>query len=41
MDAGPGRQENTKYKLADSVKKCMKTTPVDRITVKDIVEGCV
>jgi Transcriptional regulator len=40
MDAGPGRQENTKYKLADSVKKCMKTTPVDRITVKDIVEGC-
>lgn len=34
------RQESTKYKLADSVKQCMKTTPVDRITVKDIVEGC-
>lgn len=35
-----GRHENAKYKLADSVKKCMKTTPVDRITVKDIAEGC-
>ena len=31
---------NTKYKLAASIKECMKTTPVDRITVKDIVEGC-
>ncbi|MCI9535298.1 MAG: TetR family transcriptional regulator [Lachnospiraceae bacterium] len=35
-----GRQENTRYKLADSVKRCMKYTPVDRITVKDIAEGC-
>ena len=35
-----GRHENAKYKLADSVKKCMKTAPVDRITVKDIAEGC-
>lgn len=34
------RQDRTKYKLADSIKECMKTTPVDRITVKDIVEGC-
>lgn len=34
------RQEKTKYKLANSVKECMKTTPVDKITVKDIVEGC-
>ena len=31
---------NTKYKLAASIKECMKTTPVDRITVKDIAEGC-
>lgn len=31
---------NAKYKLAASIKECMKTTPVDRITVKDIVEGC-
>ena len=34
------KQEKTKYKLANSVKECMKTTPVDKITVKDIVEGC-
>lgn len=34
------RQDKTKYKLAGSVKECMKTTPVDKITVKDIVEGC-
>lgn len=33
------RQEKTKYKLAMAVKECMKTTPVDKITVKDIVEG--
>ena len=24
----------TKYKLAESVKECMKTAPVDKITVK-------
>lgn len=36
----PSRQDRTRYKLADSIKECMKTTPVDRITVKDIVEGC-
>lgn len=34
------RQEKTKYRLADSIKECMKTTPVDKITVKNIVEGC-
>ena len=34
------RQEKTKYKLAASVKECMKTQPVDKITVKNIVEGC-
>lgn len=34
------KNEKTKYKLANSVKECMKTTPVDKITVKDIVEGC-
>ncbi len=32
--------DRTKYKLASSIKECMKTTPVDKITVKDIVEGC-
>ena len=35
-----GKQEKTKYKLAESVKECMKTAPVDKITVKEIVEGC-
>ena len=35
-----GKQEKTKYKLAESVKECMKTAPVDKITVKNIVEGC-
>lgn len=44
MEEISGRQESakesTKYRLADSIKRCMKTTPVDRITVKDVVEGC-
>ena len=34
------RQEKTKYKLAASMKECMKLQPVDKITVKNIVEGC-
>ena len=34
------KQEKTKYKLANSIKECMKTAPVDKITVKNIVEGC-
>lgn len=33
------KQEKTKYRLASSVKECMKTTPVYKITVKEIVEG--
>ena len=33
------KQEKTRYKLAMAVKECMKITPVDKITVKDIVEG--
>lgn len=37
--AGEGR-DRTRARLAESVKACMKTTPVDKITVKDIVEGC-
>ena len=28
------KNEKTKYRLAQAVKECMKTTPVDRITVK-------
>lgn len=34
------KQEKTKYKLAASMKECMKVSPVDKITVKNIVEGC-
>lgn len=34
------KQEQTKYKLANAMKDCMKTTAVDKITVKDIAEGC-
>ena len=34
-----GKQEKTKYRLAESVKECMKAAPVDKITVKNIVEG--
>lgn len=39
MSEGSNKGEKTKYKLASSIKECMKTTPVDKITVKDIVEG--
>ncbi len=34
------KQDKMKYRLADSIKECMKNTPVDKITVKNIVEGC-
>ena len=33
------KQEKTKYKLTAAMKECMKTTPVDRITVTSIVKG--
>lgn len=39
MEHTKTKQEKTKYKLADSIKECMKTTSVDKITVKDIVMG--
>lgn len=35
-----GKSEKTKYKLAASMKECMRSEPVDKITVKNIVEGC-
>ena len=34
------KQDKTRYKLAASMKECMKSAPVDKITVKEIVEGC-
>ena len=32
--------EKTKYRLAAAMKECMKTTPVDAITVRQITERC-
>lgn len=34
------RQDKTRYRLAAAMKECMKTAPVDKITVKHIAEGC-
>lgn len=34
------KAEKTKYRLAQSMKECMKTTSVDNITVKQITENC-
>ena len=34
------KQDKTRYKLAASMKECMKSAPVDKITVKEIVAGC-
>ena len=34
------KSEKNKYKLAYSIKECMRTTPVENITVKQIVENC-
>ena len=34
------KSEDTKYLLAESIKQCMKTTPVDDITIRQIVENC-
>ncbi len=32
--------EKTKYRLAESMKECMKSTPVEEITVRQICEIC-
>ena len=32
--------EKTKYRLARAMKECMKSTPVENITVKQITENC-
>ena len=34
------RGEKTKYRLARSMKECMKSTSVENITVKQITENC-
>jgi len=40
MAANEHKTEKTKYRLADAMKVCMTTTPVDKITVRQIVDGC-
>lgn len=35
-----GKSDATKYRLAESIKQCMKTTSVDDITIRQIVENC-
>lgn len=44
LNSGGGRplsgSEATKYRLAEAVKMCMKTTPVEDITVRSIAEKC-
>jgi len=40
MIDNPNKSEKTKYRLADSIKDCMKIKPVDKITVQNIVDGC-
>ena len=35
-----GKQETMKYRLAQAIRECMKTTPVDKITVREIVQTC-
>lgn len=34
------KSEKTKYRLANAIKVCMKTKPVDKITVQNIVDQC-
>ena len=34
------QREKMKYRLADAMKICMKKMPVEKITVKEIVEAC-
>ena len=32
--------EKIKYELADAMKQCMRSAPVEKITVREIVEAC-
>ncbi len=40
MPATSRSGEKIKYELADAMKQCMRSAPVERITVKEIVEAC-
>ena len=39
-DSNQKKENDCKYKLAEAVKQCMKTAPVESITVRQIVEKC-
>ena len=34
------QNDGVRYKLANAMKECMRTAPVEKITVKEIVETC-
>ena len=40
MPATSRSSEKIKYELADAMKQCMRSVPVEKITVKEIVESC-
>ena len=40
FQAEKSKGEKTKYRLAEAIKECMKTTPVDDITIRQIAETC-
>jgi len=40
MAGNERRADKTKYRLANAIKVCMTTTPVDKITVQQIVGQC-
>lgn len=40
MTDEPRSRDSMKYRLADAMKACMKKAPVEKITVKEIVEEC-
>ena len=40
MTAGTSRSEKTKYRLAQALKECLKTTPLEEITIKQLVSSC-
>jgi len=40
MTAGTSRSEKTKYRLAQALKECLRTTPLEEITIKQLVSSC-
>lgn len=40
MTNGPRTKDRMKYRLAEAMKECMRHSPVEKITVKEITETC-